>query len=149
MLRVLIAILLITCNERDCWKPIVVNAKRSYFIRNEGKSFKPLYLLNEERITAELVIDGDTANVIKMGTSIPFSMADTVKIELFDNGPSYAHSFKIVILKEQYLIQYNREIVGADLVQKFEAVKTKLELNSLDLSKGSKIRVMLNTQVIV
>jgi len=140
MLRLSIAILIACVIEGDCWKTIIVNTKRDYSIKNEGKSFKPLYLENEESINSDLVIDGNAANVIKMGYSSPFPMNDTVKIEIFDNEASYAHSFNIIILKDRYVIRYSREIIDTEFIQKFEPVKSKLELSSLDFSNGSKIR---------
>jgi len=140
MLRLLVTILFISGIHGDCWKSIVISRERPYLVKNEGESFKPLYSENKASVNSDLMIDEDTARLIKMGYSYPFPMGDTVRLDLFDNEASYAHSFKIYILRNKYLIKYSREIVGTDLVQKFEPVKSMLELNSLDFSNGSKIR---------
>ena len=138
MLRLLFIVFVTLAMGSDCWRPIILNTQRNYEIKNEGRSYRPLYLENEEIIQSNLIIDADSARVIRMTTSVPLN--DTIVIKLFDNEESFAHAFDIVVIKDQYLIRYSREINFTDLIQKFEPVKTKLELNSLDFSKGSRIR---------
>jgi len=136
MLRLSIVILIACVIEGDCWKAIVMNTKRDYVVKNEGK------LQNVEDILstteADLVIDEELATVIRSGYSFP--LKDTVVIELFETTVGYHNLFDIVILKDQYLIRYSREINDTEFIQKFEPVKSKLELSSLDFSNGSKIR---------
>jgi hypothetical protein len=136
MFRFLLAILLINVAKGDCWKSIAVNSARSYVIKNEGKLQNPEDLLSTT--DADLIIDGDSSHVIRSGYSFP--QADTVVMELFETTVSYHNLFDIVIVKDQYQMRYSREINNTEFVQKFEPVKTKLELSSSDFSNGNKIR---------
>jgi len=139
MLRLLVAILIIGIVEGDCWKPVVVNSSRNYIIKNEGKIYKSSSTIGrEDVIKSYLMINRDSSNVVRSGYSFP--LGDTVVIELFETTVSYHNLFDIVILKDQYTIRYSREINDTEFVQKFETVKSKLELNSSDFSNGSKIR---------
>jgi hypothetical protein len=67
-------------------------------------------------------------------------LGDTLVIELFETTTSYHNLFDIVILNDQYFIRYSREINDTEFVQKFEPLKSRLELNSSDFSGGNKIR---------
>jgi hypothetical protein len=138
MLRLLLIVLAMVVTKVDQWNQIVVNTQRKYDIRNEGKLYKPLYLDNEESIQADAVIDGDSSKVIRLTTSV--LLGDTVVIKLFDNEESFAHAFDILIYKGNYMMRYSREINFTDLVQKFDPVKSKLELSSLNVSDGSDVR---------
>lgn len=139
MLKYLSVILFISCFGSDCWMPIIFNTNRSYVIKNQGKAFKPLYSENEFKVNAALVIDGDTARTLRLSDTDPFPMADTLRIDVFDNEVGYAHTFSIVILKDKYSIRYMREINYTEFVQKFESVESKLELSSSDFSNGSHV----------
>lgn len=123
----------------DSWKKIVIDTRRSYIVKDEGKAIKPLHMDYEETVNSELLIN-DNGDLIRMAYSSPFPSGDTLKIEFFDNGVSFAHSFRVLLLKDKYLATYSREIIGTDLFQTFEPIKTKLVLNSCDFSKGTKIR---------
>jgi hypothetical protein len=139
MFRLLATILVIGVIKGDCWKPVVVNASRNYIIKNEGKVYKSSSIVGrEDVIKSDLMINGDSSNIIRSGYSFP--LGDTVVIELFETTVGYHNLFDIVILKDQYLIRYSREINDTEFVQKFELVKSKLELSSLDFSNGHKIR---------
>jgi hypothetical protein len=139
MFRLLITVLLISVVERDCWKPIIVNPGRNYIIKNEGKVYRSSSSEGREQpIESILIINGDPSNVIRSGYSFP--LGDTVVIELFETNVTFHNLFDIVILKDQYIIRYSREINDTEFVQKFEQVKSKLELNSSDFSNGNKIR---------
>lgn len=136
MVRLLLTILFISVAKGDCWKPISVNSQRSYVIKNEGILQNP-----EDKISttdADLIIDGDSLNVIRSGYSFP--LADTVVIELFETNEMYHNLFDIVIVEDRYTIMYSREVNNTEFVQKFETVRSKVEFNSSDFSNGSKIR---------
>ena len=96
MLKYLSVILFISCFGSDCWMPIIFNTNRSYVIKNQGKAFKPLYSENEFKVNAALVIDGDTARTLRLSDTDPFPMADTLRIDVFDNevctSGQYCHS---------------------------------------------------------
>jgi hypothetical protein len=136
MFRLCIAILLMDVVRGDCWKKIIVNKDRNYVIKNEGKLQKPQDLVSTT--DADLVINGEPTAVIRSGYS--FSLGDTVVIELFETTVSYHNLFDVVILNDQYIIRYSREINNTEIVQKFEPMKSKLELSSSDFSNGSKVR---------
>lgn len=140
MSRILIFTLFFFVSSRDCWKTVELNSRDAYFIPNEGKLFKPLYSENEETINAYLVINNDTASLIKMCYTSPFPMGDTVKIEAFDNEASFSNSLTVTIFHNKYKIDYKREVNFTDLVQKFGTVKSELVLSSLDFSNLGKIR---------
>jgi hypothetical protein len=131
--------LLIAITEGTCLKPIVVNPGRNFIIKNEGVVYKSSSRVGrEDVIKSDLVINEDPSSLMRSGYSFP--MGDTVVIELFETTESYHNIFDIMILKDQYLIQYRREINDTEFVQKFAPVKSKLELSSSDISNGSKIR---------
>ena len=139
MFRLLVTIMFVSVVEGDCWKPIVVNSDRNYVIKNEGKVYKSSsHVGREEMIKSDLVINGDSLNVIRSGYSYP--LGDTVVIELFETTLSYHNLFDIIILNDQYYIRYSREINDTDFIQKFQSMKSKLELSSLNFSNRSKIR---------
>jgi len=139
MFRLLTVILLVSVVESDCWKPIIVNSGRTYVIKNEGKVYKSSSRIGrEDMIKSDLMINEDSSMVIRSAYSFP--LGDTVVLELFETNTSYHNLFDIVILKDQYLIRYSREINDTEFVQKFEPVKSKLELSSSDFSNGNNIR---------
>lgn len=74
VMRLLFTVFAILAIEGDCWRPIIVNTQRNYEINNEGKSYRPLYLENDDVIQSDLVIDADPARVIRMTTSGPLGI---------------------------------------------------------------------------
>jgi hypothetical protein len=138
-MRVVLILLVFGCaiNTYD-WRPIVLNTQRQYVIRNEGQPFTPLYSPNQFTIDSDLIIDGDSANVIRQSISTPYR--DSTVIELYESSESYEQFVTIYVWKGKYQVKYEREIDLTDLVQRFECVDSKLELNSLDFSDRKKIR---------
>jgi hypothetical protein len=130
--------LFVTIFAGDCWQPIIVDAGRTYAVKREGKLHKTAHEDREQMTRADLVIDGDSSNVIRAGYSVP--LGDTVVIELFETTISYHHLFDIIILEDRYAIRYVREINETDLVQVFECTKSRIVFNSSDFSNNSQIR---------
>jgi hypothetical protein len=139
MLRLLIAILILSLAESECWKPIQFNPAQNYPVKNEGKAYRSSsYTEREDDIKSDLVINGDSSTSIRSGYSFP--LGDTIVIELFETTMSYHNVFDIVIVDDKYLIRYSREINDSEFIQKFEPIHSQLELSSSDFSNGNKIR---------
>jgi hypothetical protein len=63
MLRLFIAIFLISVVEGDCWKKIIVNPERSYGIKNEGKLQKPEDILGIGGSSNHSILDFSMSSV--------------------------------------------------------------------------------------
>ena len=144
-MRAIAILLFLGCAlQADHWRPIVVNIKRQYVIRNEGHSFTPVYSPNEYPIECDLIIDGDSANVIRQVSSMPYG--DSTMVVLYESAESYEQQVTIYVWKRKYQVKYERVIDFTDLIQRFECIDSKLELNSLDLANRKEIRGYLEFQ---
>jgi hypothetical protein len=138
MMKSLTIFLCLVCaTHADHWRPIVLNIERQYMIRNEGQAFTPLYSPNKFTIDCDLIIDKDSANVIRQSNSTPHG--DSTIIELYESSESFEHYITIYVSKGKYQVEYKRTIDLTDLFQRFESTDSKLELNSLDFSDRKKI----------
>jgi len=128
------------CAQQNLWKRFDVDRTRNFYVESFNKVVD-LSSMGEsyDTVKAALVIDSSEYDVIRFARAS--CKNGGVSIFLYETNEAYDHEYTISIMKNKYIINYNRIVSGAEDGDGIMlAHETYLVLNTSDFKVGTVLK---------